>query len=206
MLRNQKFLFAAAPVLAFAVLFSACNTQPNHPNQINTFDGATYDSLTLAHGALASLRASVSTTYPKYAPLFNQAADAYATAVNAYSLFRTSPQNQAAVSVDIADLTVSIVALENAFQADMHVSPQAVLHVNAKAKHIRASASNITLSDILTELEIAAAVAEAVPAAQPYAALASVVIAATQQAVAAETAVSAQPIDLTTLTPIAPIS
>jgi hypothetical protein len=205
MLRKPKFLFAAAPVLAFAVLFSGCNTQPDHPNQINAFDGATYDSLTVAHGALTYLRASISSSYPKYVPLFNQAAAAYATAVNAYSLFRLNPQSQAAVPVDVSNLTVSIVALENAFQADMAVSPQEVLQVNSKAKRIRAAASNVTLSDILTELEVAAAIAETVPAAQPYAALASIVIAATQQALAAEAAVSGQPIDITTLTAIAPI-
>ncbi|MGH9582677.1 MAG: hypothetical protein ACRD4O_07060 [Bryobacteraceae bacterium] len=203
MLRKQPFLLAAAPVLALAVLFSGCNPQPSHPNQINAFDGATYDSLTLAHGALSSLRASVSSAYPKYVPLFNEAAAAYATTVNAYAVYRANPSDQAAVAVDISNLTVSIVALENTFTARMHVSPQADLNIRRKAKRIRAAAgSNLSLSDILTELEIAAAVARTIPAAAPYATLASIVIAATQQAIAAESAVSGQPIELATLAPI----
>lgn len=207
MLRKHSFLLAAAPVAALAVLFSGCSPQPSHPNQINAFDGATYDSLTLAHGALTYLRARVSATYTQYKPLFNQAAASYATAVSAYAVFRTSPSNQAAAAADIASLSTSLVALEDTFASDMHVSSQTELNVRKKANRIRARAgSNLSLSDILTELEIAASIAETVPAAAPYAALAVAVIAATQQALAAETAAAGQPIDLTTLAPVAPIA
>ncbi|HEX7361557.1 MAG TPA: hypothetical protein VF283_13790 [Bryobacteraceae bacterium] len=206
MFRKQPFLFAAAPVLAVAVLFSGCSPQPSHPNQIDAFDGATYDSLTLAHGALIYLRASISSSYPKYVPLFNETAAAYATAVDAYAVFRTEPSSQAAVAADVASLTTSIVALENTVAADMHVSQKTERDIRQKAQHIRAAASsNLSLSDILSELEIAAAVAETIPAAAPYATLAAVIIAATQRALAARTAASGQPIDLATLTPIAPI-
>ncbi|HLH37367.1 MAG TPA: hypothetical protein VKX41_22045 [Alloacidobacterium sp.] len=206
MFRKTTSIVAAAPLLAWALLFSGCNSQPSHPNQINAFDGACYNSLTAARAALEYLRSSIASTYPKYTALFNEAAASYTAAVSIYTLYRTNPSDQAAVSANIANLTVSIVALENAFQADMQVPPQTAQQVRNQAEKIRASArANVTLSDILTELEIAAAVARTVPAAAPYAQLASVVISATAQAVAAETAIAGQPIDLTTLAAIPPI-
>ena len=198
---------AAALATAFLILGCACNPQPSHPNQINSFDGATYDSLTVAHSALTTLRAQLVTTYPQYAPVFNQSAAAYSTAYQAYSLFRTTASGQAAeqaaVSVQIANLAVSIVALENAFQADLHVSPSAVLDIERRAAKIRARAkSNASLADILVELEIAATIAETVPATQPYAALAALVIDTSRQALAAEQAAAGQDIDLTAIQPV----
>ncbi|HZQ56042.1 MAG TPA: hypothetical protein VFB14_27870 [Bryobacteraceae bacterium] len=72
----------------------------------------------------------------------------------------------------------------------MQVSPQAVQHIQAKSERYPGPCRLERQSDILTDLEVAAAVAQTIPAAAPYAALGSVVIAGTQQAVAAETAVS----------------
>jgi hypothetical protein len=191
-------------VLTLAIGTVACNTQPSHPNQINTFDGASYDSFTVAHAALASFRLQVSTTDKQYISVFNEAAAAYATGFNAYSLYRTTQANQAAVSVAISNLTFSIVSLENAIQAALHVSPQAVLNVRGKAAKLRASASpRISISDILTELEIAAAIARTLPGTQSYAGLAAIVISAAQQALAAQTSASGQAIDLSTIQPIA---
>lgn len=201
----QKTKIAAILMSAISIIFmtTGCNTQPDHPGQINTFDGATYDSLTLAHGALLSIRAQVSTGYPQYVPVFNQAAAAYTTALDAYTVFRTGQNNQAAVSVALNDLTVSIVALEDTFEADLHVSPAVVLKTRAKAARIRAAVNpQVSVSDILTALEIAASIAATVPGTQPYAALAAMVIDATQQALAAQTAASGKPIDLSTLQPV----
>ncbi|MBV9158442.1 MAG: hypothetical protein JO097_19435 [Acidobacteriaceae bacterium] len=199
--------FTALAVVATAVLISTgCKSQPAHPNQLNTFDGATYDSLTLAHGALASLRVQISTSYPKYAPLFNEAEVTYSTAYEAYSLYRVKSSNQAQISVAISNLAVAIAALENAFQSDLHVAPKVILDFRHRALVIRTAAGqNISISDILTALEIAAAVAQTVPPAAPYAALATIVIEATQQALAAQSAASGQPIDLSTIQPLAPI-
>jgi hypothetical protein len=195
----------AVPVLSL-FLATGCGSQPSHPNQINALDGATYDTMTLAHGALTSLRAQVSFSYPKYVPVFNQAAAAYGPAFNAYAAFRTNPSDQAEMGVEIDNLTVSIIALENAFQTDMNVSASTVAQVEKQAKKLRQSISDrVTVSDILTELEIAAAVARTVPAAAPYAALAQVVITSTSEALAAEIAAAGQPIDLTTIQPIAAI-
>ena len=194
--------------LAALLTFTGCKTQPEHPNQLNTFDGAAYDSLTLAHGALGSLRAQVSSRYPRYAPVFNQSAAAYSAAFNAYTVYRLTAgaSDQAEVSAAIANLAVSIVVLENAFQGEMHVPAPSVIQIRGKAKQIRAAAGlNVTVADILTELEIAAAIAETIPQAQPYAALAGIVIAATNDALSAEKSAAGQPIDLATIQPIAAI-
>ena len=150
------------------------------------------------------MRAQVSVSYPKYIPVFNQAANSYAAAYNAYALYRTNPSNQAALTIAIANLTVSVVALENSFQSDMQVSPKTVVSIRNRAHKLRerAAGANVTVSDILTELEIAAAIARAIPTAQKYASLASMVIAATSEALAAEAASAGQPIDLSTITAI----
>jgi hypothetical protein len=200
---KAKLAILTLVVVALTISTVACNTQPNHPNQINTFDGASYDSLTVAHAALASFRVRVSTIDKQYISVFNQAATAYATGFNAYSLYRTTQSNEAAVTLTIANLTVSIVALEDEIQAALHVSPQAVLKVRRQAMKIRAAASpRISISDILTELEIAASIAQTVPGAQPYAGLAAIVISAAQQALAAHRSASGQAIDLSTIQPI----
>jgi hypothetical protein len=201
------FKLSAAALLGFALItFTGCGTQPKHPNQISTFDGDSYDSLTVAHSALTSLRVSVSGSYPKYNAAFNQAAAAYGVAYSAYAAYRTAPAGSAAVTVAIANLTVSIVSLEETFQTDLHVTPQTVTKSRSKVMRLKAAAQqHITISDILTELEIAATIAEAVPGTQPYSTLAAIVIKTTQSAVAALTAASGQPIDLSTIQPIASI-
>jgi hypothetical protein len=205
MINKLKMAVFVLPLFAF-LLAGGCASQPAHPNQLNAFDGATYDSLTVAHAALSSLRAQVVTSYPKYAPVFNQASAAYTTSFNAYSLYRTST-NQTDISAALANLTVSVVALENAFLTDLHAPPATAAQIHVKARKLRAHAgTSVTISDILVELEIAAAVAQAVPAAQPYAALAEIVIAATSQAVAAEAASAGQAIDLSTIQPLAAIA
>jgi hypothetical protein len=186
---------------------TGCGTQTSHPNQLNAFDGASFDSLTLAHGALTSLRAQITANYPSYDAEFNQAAATYTTAYNAYALYRAQTGSQAELTVAIDNLAVSIVALENVFQADMHASPALLEATRKRAETLRqrAAGANVAVSDILTELEIAAAVARAVPAAGPYAALASMVIQATSQALADELTETGEPIDLSVIQPVAAI-
>ncbi|HEY6989789.1 MAG TPA: hypothetical protein VH369_15450 [Bryobacteraceae bacterium] len=192
----------ALPVFSlFFMLTTGCGTQPNHPNQLNTFDGATYDSLTLAHAALGSLRTQISASYPKYVPQFNQAADAYTVAFQAYSLYRTDRSNASQLSLAVSNLTVSVAALEAAFQSDMHASPAVVARFQHRARSIRATA-RVSISDILAELQIAAAVAQTIAPAAPYAMLAQLVIDATRQALAAQSAAASQAIDLSTIAPL----
>jgi hypothetical protein len=152
---------------------------------------------------MVSLRGTVASQYPQYASAFNDAAASYAVAYNAYATYRATPVSQAAVALAVSNLTVSIVGLENTIQADLHVTPQTVSQIRGKALRLRAAAQPaITLSDILTELEIAAGIAETVPGTQPYAQLAVLIINATQQAVSAIDAASGQPIDLTLIQPV----
>lgn len=205
-----KFKLAALSVATAAALLitTGCKDQPNHPNQMNAFDGASYDTLTLAHGALSSLRSQVSTLYPQYASEFNEAAAAYSTAAAAYSLYRTQATSagQAQVTNAINNLTLSVVVLENTFEADMHVSAENDRRIRAEAAVFRkAAGSHISAADILTALEIAASVAETVPSAEPYAKLAAMVIAATDAALNAEDAAAGQLIDLSTIQSIPPI-
>jgi hypothetical protein len=201
-----RSLLSLASVVC-VVLATGCGTQTPHPNQLNAFDGASYDTLALTHGALTSLRAEVAVSYPKYAPMFNQTAGSYAAAYDAYAVYRSNPKDQAALTVAVANLTVSIVALENSFQSDLQASPALVKSVHDKARTLRARATgqNVTVSDVLTELEIAAAIARAIPATQPYAGIASMVIAATSEALAEESARAGQPIDLSSIQPISTI-
>jgi hypothetical protein len=203
MFHSCKWAAVALPVLGLLIA-GGCGTQTSHPNQINAFDGATYDSLLLAHGALTSLEANVKVSYPKYVPIFNQASAAYNAAYAAYADFRVQPASQAEVAVMIGNLTVAVVALENVFQSDMQAAPASVADVRKHAKRLRTSAkqAGVTVSDILTELEIAAAVAHTIPQAGPYAALAEMVIESTSAALAAEIAAAGQPIDLSLVQPI----
>jgi len=193
----RLFKWAAVVLPVMSVMFaSGCGSQPTHPNQINAFDGDTFDTLLLAHGALTSLESNVTTSYPKYVPIFNQAAAAYGLAYTTYASFRTSPATQAQVTVTMDNLTVAIVALEDAFETDMQASTASIAEIRARAKHVRSSAG-ISISDLLTELEIAAAIANTIPQTGPYAKLAQIVIQTTIAALAAESAAVGQPIDLT---------
>jgi hypothetical protein len=200
---QKRLTFPAGLLALAAILLTGCNTQPNHPNQINAFDGTSYDSLTLAHGALTALRAHVASDYKQYAPTFNEAAEAYSAAFDAYSLYHTNSGTPAAVSVALSNLAINIAALENAFQTQMNLSPSEVISVHRKAAKLRsAAAPRVSAIDILTELEIAATLAQTVPASAPYAKVAAAVIDATQQALAAQAASSGRDIDLSTVTPV----
>ncbi len=188
------------------MLSTACKTQPDHPNQLNAFDGATYNSLTLAHAALSSFRDQISSGLPQYAPAFNEAATAYEDAFSAYATYRSQPQQNLVVVSAITELTRTLLNLENGLISGAHADSQAVASVRGKALRLRSRAGrNITISDILTELEIAASVAETIPATGPYSKIASMVIEATNQALAAQEAAAGQPIDLSTIQPLPPI-
>jgi hypothetical protein len=199
-------LSAATALLGIALItLTGCGAQLKHPNQINNFDGDSYDSLTVAHAALVSLRASVSATYPQYTSTFNEAATSYGVAYNAYAAYRIAPAGLAGVTLALGNLTVAVVSLETTFQTDLHVKPQTVLQVRRKVMHLKAAAvqQHFTISDLLTELEIAATIAETIPGTEPYSSLAAIIIKTTQQAVGALSSASGLPIDLSTIQPLA---
>jgi hypothetical protein len=208
MFKVKPLKWAAVALPMICILFAAgCGSQASHPNQINSFDAATYDSLLMAHDALASLRTNVPASYPAYTPVFNQVCAAYVTAYASYSTFRGKPTTQAEVTVAIGNLAVAIVVLENALQTGLHPSAKDVVTIRAHARRLRALATqkSISVSDILTELEIAAAVARTIPQASPQAGLAQIVIASTNAALAAQAAAAGQPIDFALLQPVPPI-
>lgn len=195
-----------AALAATLILCTGCNPQPAHPNQINTFDGASYDSLTVAHAALLSLRSSVSTSERQYITPFNEAVQTYGTAYSAYVAYRAAQTNEPALVLAIVNLTATIQSLERAFQLDMKATPENIAAARAKAVQFHAAyGKRITVSGILTDLEIAASVAAGIPATQPYSTLAEIVLQMAQDAMSAFGKSSGQPIDLSTIQPIAPI-
>lgn len=202
-----RWVTAAASLVLATFTTTGCHVQSSHPNQINTFDGTTYDTMVLAHGALTSLRASVATDFRQYAPEFNAALEAYNTAVIAYSAYRNSAGDESSVSVALGNLTVGITSLESVLTHDLHVDAQHSAQIRAKAQKIRARASaHLTIADIFTELEIAASVAALVPSVGEYATLAKIILDATQAAIAAEQSLFNKPIRMDAIMAIAPIS
>ncbi len=121
---SKKYKTAACvlPILSLLMMAGGCGVETPHPNQINAFDGASYDTMTLAHGALTSLRPQIAVNYPKYNTLFNQATAAYNVALTGYSAFRVNPASQADVAVEVTNLTAAIIDLESAFQTNMQVA------------------------------------------------------------------------------------
>ena len=207
MLSKLKWATAAACLLLATLTTTGCHVQSTHPNQVNTFDGAAYDTMTLAHGALTSLRVSIATDFPRYAPEFNKAVEAYNATVVVYSAYRISADNQLPLSAALGNLAVGITSLESTLVSDLHVDAKHSAQVRKAAQKIRARASmHITVADVLTELEIAASLAAVVPSTEEYATLAKVIVDATGAALSAEQAVDGKPIQLDTIAAIAPIS
>lgn len=208
-MNRQQLLGLAAVVLALVTgLFTTGCTPPAvHPDQINEFDGATYDSLMLAQGALSSLRTSVATDFASHTSSFNDAAEAYNKAIDVYRLYRIT-QNEANVADTVRDLSLAILLLETTLQTDFHVSAknEGRIRDNARIIRHRAAQAHVSVSDILTELQIAAAVAQTVAPNSPYSKLAQAVVYATTNAVHAMQTQSGKAIDASLLIPILPIA
>ena len=207
MFRKLILPFSATALVACALLFTGCSPQPNHPNQLNRFDGAAYDSLVLAHGSLASLRTSVAERYPSLTPKFNNVADAYRAAVTAYSLYRSNASMEFTASTALHNLTLSLILLEGEIEATLrHGSgPAALTAAAASTSNSPANASSQPAyppSELMTVLEFAAAIAGAIPETQHEADAAQTILAATRQALTEWKASSSAPIDLDLLPPI----
>ena len=202
-----KWATAAASLFLATFLTTGCHVQLSHPNQINAFDGAAYDTMVLAHGALTSLRTRITKDFPLYAPAFNGAIEAYNTTLMVYSAYRNSAGDEASVSAALGNLTVGITTLESVLVNDLHVEARHSAQIRAKAQKIRARASaHMTAADVFTELEIAASIAALVPTAGEYATLAKIILEATQGAIDAEQAIVDKPIQMNTIAAITPIS
>ncbi len=201
---KMKGATAAASLLLASFITTGCHTQLPHPDQLNTFDGASYDSMTLAHGALTSLRVSIAADFPRYTPEFNKAVEAYDTALAVYSAYRNSAAAEQPVSAALGNLAVSITNLESTLVADLHVDKQHSASVRKAAQQIRARANlHVTVADILTELEIAASLASLAPSTEAYAPLIKAIVNATETALLAEQTNAGKPIKLDSLTALA---
>ena len=193
-------LSISAAVLAVATLMTGgCTPQSNHPNQLNRFDGAAYDSLVLAHGSLVSLRTTVQEQYPALAPSFNKVAEAYQTAVAAYSIYRNTGATDLTMSTALHNLTLALVLLEGELEADLHRTE----FRSASAKI--GAQSGYAPSELLTALQLAATIASIIPQTAAEARAAEAILAATRQALTEWRAVANTPINLAWLTPIEPI-
>jgi hypothetical protein len=202
-----KLATAAASLLLATFMTTGCHLQSPHPNQVNTFDGAAYDTMMLAHGALISLRVSIAADFPHYVPEFNKAVEAYNAAVVIYSAYRSSSDIEPSLSAALGNLAVGITSLESALVSDLRVDDEHAADVRKAAQKIRARANvHITVADVLTELEIAASLAATIPSSEAYAALAKAVINATGAALIAEQAGAGKPIRLDAIAAITPIS
>ena len=169
-------LSISAAVLAVATLMTGgCTPQSNHPNQLNRFDGAAYDSLVLAHGSLVSLRTTVQEQYPALAA------------------------TDLTMSTALHNLTLALVLLEGELEADLHRTE----FRSASAKI--GAQSGYAPSELLTALQLAATIASIIPQTAAEARAAEAILAATRQALTEWRAVANTPINLAWLTPIEPI-
>jgi hypothetical protein len=197
--------------IALACVFVAGCPKATHPNQINEFDGKTYDSLMLSHEALATLRDEIQIRRPDHAESFNTAAVAYRDAYDSYASYRGAPgQHASQVAALVSGLAVAIAALENELTDELPV-PRAKEHAirvrAAERRRIatRSASFSVSIIDILTELQTGAELAKAVPQTGPYAGLAVILIQAAKVAITAAQANAARPIELALIYPIAPI-
>ena len=203
MFRKLTLSLSAAALVASALLFSGCSPQSNHPNQLNRFDGAAYDSLVLAHGSLVSLRSSVINRYPALAPKFNNVAEAYRAAVVAYSIYRSNSTIEVTTSTALHNLTLALILLEGELQASLSKdSGQLAPDAPAAGSVSSRAQTAYSPSELLTVLEVAATVASSIPAAQKHADAAQAILAATGQALLEWRTVASAPIDLAVLSPI----
>lgn len=194
--KRIHFALGAAVLAAAALITTGCKPQSNHPNQLNRFDGAAYDSLVLAHGSLVSLKTSVQQQYPALAPDFNKVAEAYNTAVAAYSIYRMTGATEGAMSTALHNLTLSLVLLVGEVEINLHRTDLRPATAKISAQ------TDYSASELLTALQLAAAIASLVPATQAEAQAAEAILAATRQALTEWRAVANAPINLAWLTPI----
>lgn len=103
-----------AALLVF--LLAACattNTTPAHPNQINAFDGAAYDTLITVQASLNQAKTLIG-SYPQYKTDLNIALLAYNEAIAVYEVYHVSvatAQTTAALQAQLAALVTQTSAL-----------------------------------------------------------------------------------------------
>lgn len=108
-------------LVAAALLSAACHhtgAQPPHPNQINAFDGAAYDTLITVQAALEEAKTHIA-QYPQLKSQLNQAITSYNETMAAYKIYHSAassdPDKQAAIQADIQTLIAGVADLQRSF-------------------------------------------------------------------------------------------
>jgi hypothetical protein len=205
----HRYLVLAVSIPAMALLLGCPSEQ--HPNQIDAFDGKTYDTLLIAHEALGALRPTVVSHTGDFAASYNASVSAYSDAFDVYSRYRQSPMSgQQPLVLLISSLASSVAALEDKLTRPLPVpAPQrqritAQYRVAGTADVQQISAA--TWGSILDALTLAAEISATVPQSSEYGKLAEQIIAATRFATTAAQQNRGEPIDLARITPLEPIS
>jgi hypothetical protein len=104
-----------AALMVVLILSASCvkSLTPTHPNQINTVDGAMYDSLIVAQASLAqaTTQLQANPSLAKYRDTLNQAIAAFNAAQAAYKVYHSAgaPADQAvALQSQVADLVAQV--------------------------------------------------------------------------------------------------
>jgi hypothetical protein len=121
----MKAMLLAALLCAALVFSPACavksTTAPTYPNQLNTFDGAAYSTLTIVQASLQQAK-TLAPQYPQFKPQLNQAIATYNAALAAYKIYHAAggTGDTAALGAELATLTGQV----SAVLATFGVTPQ----------------------------------------------------------------------------------
>ncbi len=88
---NARSALAVLVLVISALLGSACQhpgAAVNHPGQISTFDGASFDALIVAQASITQAKTLIP-AHPEFKTELNQAIAAYNTAIAAYKLYHS---------------------------------------------------------------------------------------------------------------------
>lgn len=101
--------------LVSALCFAGCKPVKSIPGAINSFDGASYESLMVAQAALNTLKQdapSIEPTVPQFKPVLNQAIQDYNIAEQAWQQYHAGKGSSAAVSAALATVATDILKVQ----------------------------------------------------------------------------------------------
>jgi hypothetical protein len=190
-------MFKTLAFCGMLLLVRSCQHAPTTNAETTIFE-----TLQVDQTAIAGLRTPIKDGYPKYVPEFNEAADAYAIALIRYRFYHEDPatdHGEMAQQLDLVDKDV--IALQKVIHRDLPVGPDTRTQVAISVEKKQAKAMLPSrLSNVLAALQSGAQLAEVVPVASPYAALASVLISIAQNAASnLQTTTGPNPSELTTV-------
>lgn len=114
-MNHIKRHFALLVILAVSITGCQHKGVLAHPNQINAFDGAAYDTLTVAQASLNQAKA-LAPRYPQFKTQLNQAIQSYDAALAAYKAYHAQGSGDTeALNQQLANLSGQIATLLNSF-------------------------------------------------------------------------------------------